>query len=83
MNDTMNIDVAGSLFTTLYRNVKIKGQEAAPTTFEGTGSVSLYCCCVRDTGMMLPAFPVSLNCPSIACGYCGMEQLPQSLQTHV
>lgn len=40
MSETMNMDVAGSLFTSMYRNVKIKGQVPAAQNQEGTGSVS-------------------------------------------
>jgi hypothetical protein len=40
MSDTMRMDVAGSLFTSMYRNVKIKGDEPAAMNLEGTGSVS-------------------------------------------
>jgi hypothetical protein len=39
-NDTLRMDVAGSLFTSMYRNVKIKGEAAAQPNLEGTGSVS-------------------------------------------
>lgn len=39
-NDTLRMDVAGSLFTSMYRNVKIKGQAPAAQNLEGTGSVS-------------------------------------------
>ncbi|KAF8060600.1 Pacrg [Scenedesmus sp. PABB004] len=36
----MNKDVAGALFTSMYRNVKIKGQEPAAHNLSGTGSPS-------------------------------------------
>lgn len=39
-NDTLRMDVAGSLFTNMYRNVKIKGHAPAAQHLEGTGSVS-------------------------------------------
>jgi hypothetical protein len=39
MSETMNMDVAGSLFTSMYRNVKIKGKAPAAQDPEGTGSV--------------------------------------------
>lgn len=39
-NDTLRMDVAGSLFTSMYRNVKIKGEEPAAMNLDGTGSVS-------------------------------------------
>jgi hypothetical protein len=40
---TMKMDVAGSLFTSMHRNVKIKGEEPAAMNLEGTGSVSVLC----------------------------------------
>ncbi len=40
MNDTLNMDVAGGLFTNIYRNTKIKGKEPPAVSLEGTGSVS-------------------------------------------
>lgn len=39
-NDTLRMDVAGSLFTSMYRNVKIKGEAPAVQNLDGTGSVS-------------------------------------------
>jgi hypothetical protein len=39
-HDTLKMDVAGSLFTSMHRNVKIKGQPPAAQNLEGTGSVS-------------------------------------------
>eukprot|EP00775_Hariotina_reticulata_P008813 gene8813-8992_t len=38
MSETLKMDVAGSLFTSMYRNVKIKGQEPGSQNLEGTGS---------------------------------------------
>jgi hypothetical protein len=45
-NDTLKRDVAGSLFTSMHRNVKIKGQPPAAQNLEGTGSVSAALACV-------------------------------------
>jgi len=39
-NDTLRMDVAGSLFTSMHRNVKIKGEAPAAQNLDGTGSVS-------------------------------------------
>jgi len=39
MSEALKMDVAGSLFTSMYRNVKIKGQEPGAQNLEGTGSV--------------------------------------------
>jgi hypothetical protein len=35
-----NIDVAGALFTSTYRNVKLAGKAPPPVNLEGTGTVS-------------------------------------------
>lgn len=41
IDHTMKMDVAGSLFTSMHRKVKIKGEKPAAMDLEGTGSVSV------------------------------------------
>lgn len=42
MANPMTADVAGTLFTSTYRNVKLAGKAPPATDLRGTGSVSVF-----------------------------------------
>lgn len=64
--DAHKVDVAGSLFTSLHRHVKIEGRQLPKQDMEGTGSVSaassVRCVLLRRCRAVCAATEVMLRC---------------------
>lgn len=65
MGEPLGMDVAGSLFTSMYRNVKIKGQEPATQNLDGTGSVRDVRNLLLDRMLVERTARSSLECAAI------------------
>lgn len=72
-NDTLRMDVAGSLFTSMHRNVKIKGEAPAAQNLDGTGSVS-------KAARHVELLSSRLNCSTSVCvSIVAVKQIPAIL----